>query len=423
MWPSTLTQNSHRYTSLQYVERQVPVMCFVRVATIDAAEIALLLSPMTEFDPFPTVDGVRTQPGDVILFLDTEQVGHFVTVGDGTGTPTEKPVPLRTIVMIQEGTVHRHALFVRGDGCVTMQVSGALFSDSDNPDPDTGGVSLVSRNNTVRGLVSHNRSVTLCVDATDTMVDLATAVYTDAVLPTVDDTWTLQYENGTGDFIVHLRTSGVAKAVSLTDSGPQNVVVPFGYNDVEWTIGQFLVNTNINVCLLIADDAGSYVPSLQFVIPDTVGPHVGEALVMVRGCPPSVQQSGFTLSFTIQLHNVAPVSFWVGIDCLDAFGEMHNELWSDPATPPLPSHSHYSGTLTVPVGGGLKSVYVTNWHTNSYLGTPRPTITAIDHSVYPKFEAAVNCQVIVLRMGISEPSDLKAHIVSGQVEFMKSLLS
>ena len=432
MWPSQLTQNSHRYggaIGLRSVERYAPIIRFVRLATTHATESAVLLAPPA-FPPLPTVDGVITQTGDVVLIVGADDgIGQFVTVG-ADGGPQVDLVPVRTIVMVLEGAVYHRALFVRGDAPITMQVSGAVYSEAagggDNTDTTgTSGesVSLISSNNMVRRVVSHDCSVALRADATGAMVDLATAVHADAIVPTVDNTWTLQYEQTTGNLVVHLRMSGVDRAVSLTDSGSQGVVVvPFGWNDVEWTIGQFLVDKDINGCRLIADDAGSYVPSLQFTIPDTTGPHVGEALLMVRGCPLSLQQSGFSLSFTLQLYNDTPMSFWVGIDCLDASGEMHHEIWQDPNALPLPSHSHYSGALTIPSGGGLRSVCVTDWQANDYAGPPMPTVTAVDHLVYPKFSAPTNCQVIVLRMGISDPSNVKLHILSGQVEFMKPLL-
>lgn len=191
------------------------------------------------------------------------------------------------------------------------------------------------------------------------------------------------------------------------------LIVPFGWGDVEWTVGQLDVNKNFE-CLLIPSDSASFLSSISYAKPAsaTPEPHAGEALLILRGCPPNPNNTGFTIHLTIRSNNTVPLQFWVGIDCLDANGEMHGLVWSDPAVIPTPTQSHYNGRVVVPVGIGLKSVAVTDWRASNGM----PMFIGDDLLPYPMFRFHTGCQVVTFRMGCSDPMDANVFILAGQVE-------
>ena len=366
---------------------------------------------------FPTIDDISLQSGDVVVLLaQTNNVICLVTVGDAT-----KPsyvVPVRTLVLVQEGTVYGHSLFVRGDGEGMVRVSGGDGGGTGTMLSEVGsGISMISNRNFLRLIRAQNDSLLVQLSADGRALELAPAVRATATIPTVDNTWTMQYEAALKQLTVRMKLGGVVETLRMSHS-VHGAIVPFGWNDVEWTIGQ--IDIIKNECRLIASDAGSYIPTIVYGA-STITPHAGEALVSIRGWPSQAQNIGVSLTLTVQTRNVAtPTVFWVGMDCLDANGELNCTPWPAAGTGsnPTQANSQFRGILTVPVGTGMKSVTVTNWQAQSIT----PLVTGPDGLSYPSFVSQTCCQVVVLRLGMTAALANPVYIMGGQFELVSPVV-
>jgi hypothetical protein len=421
MWQTRLNKSS-RYgsgitmKSLQYYTTNLRT---ARVASMEPIDLESLRLP-DDHGAFPTIDDIVVQSGDVVLLLaQTDAVVCLVTVGNESNHPIYV-VPVRTLVLVQEGTVYGRSMFVRGDGEGMVRVSSGDSSSTANgtmPSEVGTGISLISNRNFLRLIRAQNDSLLVQVSDDGRAVELAPAVRSTATIPTVDNTWTMQYEAAMKQLTVRMKLGGALETLRLSHS-MRGAIVPFGWNDVEWTIGQ--IDIIKDECRLITGDLGSYIPVIAYGASVTT-PHVGEALVSVRGWPSNAQSIGVSLRLTIQTSTLStPAMFWVGIDCLDVNGELHTTQWPTGGTgsTPTQANSHFRGLLTVPVGTGLKSVTITNWQAQS----TTPLVTGPDGLSYPSFVSDTGCQVVVLRMGMTAALDNPVYIVGGQFELVSPVV-
>jgi hypothetical protein len=321
MWATRWTDGMHRHgrwLSREALRNYAPSILGVRAAMMETTELSIQSCPQN-LDMLQIVDGVVMQSGDIVLIIGVGSVGYLATVGS---TKPCIPVPIRTMVVVHEGMVYKHSLFVCGDTGILMRPQGTA-------------------NNSTKS------------------------------------------------------------------------VVPFSWNDVEWTAGQLDIDRKTD-CLLIPSDSTTFLSSIAYNKPQssTIGPHAGEALLMVRGVPQN-QPTIFSIQLTVRSDNSVPLQFWVGVDCLDANGEMHSLMWSDPAVVPVPTQSQYNGTVLIPVGAGLKVVSVTDWRTTS---DTTPMGVGDDLLPYPVFSFPAGCQVVIFRMGCAESMESNVFILAGQVQ-------